>query len=65
MKLAVPDMISNSYFPAVAAVELGFFKQQGLDPRLQFSLHCSRFHSSMISVRVSETTLCPRGLRLR
>ena len=26
MKLAVPDMISNSYFPAIAAVELGFFK---------------------------------------
>jgi NitT/TauT family transport system substrate-binding protein len=31
MKLAVPDLISNSYFPAVAAVELGFFKEQGLD----------------------------------
>ncbi len=25
MKLAVPDLISNSYFPAVAAVELGLF----------------------------------------
>src|SRR5580658_1953448 len=31
MKLAVPDMISNSYFPAEAAVELGFFKAEGLD----------------------------------
>jgi len=31
MKLAVPDMISNSYFPAVAAAELGFFAQEGLD----------------------------------
>src|SRR5215470_7460976 len=31
MKLAVPDMISNSYFPALAAVELGFFKEAGLD----------------------------------
>ena len=31
MKLAVPDMISNSYFPAVAAAELGFFKEEGLD----------------------------------
>src|SRR6476646_5315374 len=31
MKLAVPDMISNSYFPALAAVELGFFKEEGLD----------------------------------
>jgi ABC-type nitrate/sulfonate/bicarbonate transport system substrate-binding protein len=31
MKLAIPDMISNSYFPAVAAAELGFFKEEGLD----------------------------------
>jgi ABC-type nitrate/sulfonate/bicarbonate transport system substrate-binding protein len=35
MKLAVPDLISNSYFPAAAAVELGFFKQQGLDVSLE------------------------------
>ena len=35
MKLAVPDMISNSYFPAEAAVELGFFRQQGLDVELE------------------------------
>src|ERR1700682_3025856 len=31
MKIAVPDMISPSYFPALAAVELGFFQRQGLD----------------------------------
>jgi NitT/TauT family transport system substrate-binding protein len=35
MKLAVPDMISNSYFPAIAAIELGFFKEQGLDVSLE------------------------------
>jgi ABC-type nitrate/sulfonate/bicarbonate transport system substrate-binding protein len=35
MKLAVPDLISNSYFPAVAAVELGFFKEEGLDVELE------------------------------
>jgi ABC-type nitrate/sulfonate/bicarbonate transport system substrate-binding protein len=35
MKLAVPDMISNSYFPAIAAIELGFFRQQGLDVTLE------------------------------
>src|SRR6202007_2942224 len=35
MKLAVPDLISNSYFPAAAAVELGFFKQEGLDVALE------------------------------
>lgn len=31
MKIAVPDLISNSYFPAPAAVELGFFEEVGLD----------------------------------
>src|SRR5919199_2699815 len=35
MKIAVPDVISNSYFPAVAAVELGFFKHEGLDVALE------------------------------
>ena len=35
MKLAVPDLISNSYFPAAAAVELGFFARQGLDVSLE------------------------------
>jgi NitT/TauT family transport system substrate-binding protein len=31
MKLAVPDLISNSYFPVIAAAELGFFRNEGLD----------------------------------
>ena len=35
MKIAVPDMISNSYFPAEAAVELGFFRDEGLDVTLE------------------------------
>jgi NitT/TauT family transport system substrate-binding protein len=35
MKLAVPDLISNSYFPAAAAVELGFFRQEGIDVSLE------------------------------
>jgi ABC-type nitrate/sulfonate/bicarbonate transport system substrate-binding protein len=35
MKLAVPDIISNSYFPAAAAVELGFFRAEGLDVSLE------------------------------
>src|SRR5215470_6629140 len=35
MKLAIPDMISNSYFPAVAAIELGMFKAEGLDVSLE------------------------------
>jgi NitT/TauT family transport system substrate-binding protein len=35
MKIAVPDLISNSYFPAIAAVELGFFKREGIDVTLE------------------------------
>src|ERR1700691_5239687 len=35
MKLAIPDKISPSYFVAEAAVELGFFKAEGLDLSLE------------------------------
>jgi len=35
MKLAVPDLISNSYFPAVAAASLGFFEREGLEVELE------------------------------
>jgi len=31
IRVALPDLVSNSYFPAIAAVELGFFKEEGLD----------------------------------
>jgi NitT/TauT family transport system substrate-binding protein len=31
IRVALPDLVSNSYFPAIAAVELGFFKKEGLD----------------------------------
>jgi NitT/TauT family transport system substrate-binding protein len=35
MKVVIPDLVSNSYFPAIAAVELGFFKEEGLDAELE------------------------------
>jgi hypothetical protein len=35
IRVAIPDMISPSYFPAIAAVELGFFKQEGLDASIE------------------------------
>jgi ABC-type nitrate/sulfonate/bicarbonate transport system substrate-binding protein len=35
MRLAVPDLVSNSYFPAVAAVELGCFQAEGLDATIK------------------------------
>ena len=35
MRIAVPDLVSNSYFPAVAAVELEYFQAQGIDMELE------------------------------
>jgi len=36
LRVAIPDMVSPSYFPAIAAVELGFFKKEGLDAAIEF-----------------------------
>ncbi len=47
MKLAVPDLISNSYFPAVAAVELGFFKAEGLDVELELVFPVDRAYCAL------------------
>ena len=35
MRIAVPDLISNSYFPAVAAVELGCMRDEGIDASVE------------------------------
>lgn len=35
MRIAVPDLVSNSYFPAIAAVDLGAFKAEGLDAEVE------------------------------
>src|SRR5580698_5724754 len=47
MKLAVPDMISNSYFPAEAAAELGFFKAEGLDVELQLIFPVDKCYAAL------------------
>jgi NitT/TauT family transport system substrate-binding protein len=47
MKLAVPDLISNSYFPAAAAVELGFFKEEGLDVSLELIFPVDKAYEAM------------------
>jgi NitT/TauT family transport system substrate-binding protein len=47
MKLAVPDLISNSYFPAVAAVELGFFNEEGLDVSLELIFPVDKAYQAM------------------
>jgi NitT/TauT family transport system substrate-binding protein len=47
MKLAIPDMISNSYFPAIAAIELGFFKEEGLDVTLEMIYPVDKCYAAM------------------
>jgi ABC-type nitrate/sulfonate/bicarbonate transport system substrate-binding protein len=47
MKLAVPDMISNSYFPAIAAIELGFFKREGLDVDLELIFPVDKAYNAL------------------
>jgi NitT/TauT family transport system substrate-binding protein len=47
MKLAVPDLISNSYFPAVAAVELGLFEEEGLDVSLELIFPVDKAYEAM------------------
>jgi ABC-type nitrate/sulfonate/bicarbonate transport system substrate-binding protein len=47
MKLAVPDMISNSYFPAIAAIELGFFKEEGLDVALELIFPVDKAYAAL------------------
>jgi ABC-type nitrate/sulfonate/bicarbonate transport system substrate-binding protein len=47
MKLAVPDLISNSYFPAVAAVELGFFRDEGFDVELELLFPVDKTYAAL------------------
>jgi ABC-type nitrate/sulfonate/bicarbonate transport system substrate-binding protein len=47
MKLAVPDMISNSYFPAIAAIELGLFREEGLDVELELIFPVDKAYAAL------------------
>src|ERR1700688_1148647 len=47
MKLAVPDMISNSSFPAAAAIELGFFREEGLDVSLELIFPVDKAYAAL------------------
>jgi NitT/TauT family transport system substrate-binding protein len=47
MKLAVPDLISNSYFPAIAAAELGFFRQEGLEVEVELVFPVDKAYAAL------------------
>ncbi len=46
-KIAVPDLISNSYFPAIAATELGKFRDQGLDAEIQLIFPVNKAYEAL------------------
>jgi NitT/TauT family transport system substrate-binding protein len=35
MRIATPDLVTNSYFPALAAEELGVFREEGIDAHVE------------------------------
>jgi ABC-type nitrate/sulfonate/bicarbonate transport system substrate-binding protein len=47
MRLAIPDLISNSYFPALAAAELGFFAREGLDVSAELIFPVDRAYAAL------------------
>ncbi|HZQ74792.1 MAG TPA: ABC transporter substrate-binding protein [Burkholderiales bacterium] len=47
LRVAIPDLISPSYFPAIAAVELGFFKREGFDATLELLYPVTRTYEAL------------------
>lgn len=47
MRLAIPDLISNSYFPALAAAELGCFAREGLDVSAELIFPVDRAYEAL------------------
>jgi NitT/TauT family transport system substrate-binding protein len=47
MRLAIPDLISNSYFPALAAAELGFFQREGLSVAAELIFPVDRAYAAL------------------
>ena len=52
MRIAVPDLVSNSYFPAVAAIDLGFFQAQGIDAELEMVFPVGRAMEALRDRRI-------------
>jgi len=47
LKIAVPDLVSNSYFPAVAAVGLGKLKEQGFDAAIELIFPVNKAYAAL------------------
>ena len=49
MRIAVPDLISNSYFPAIAAVELGCLRDEGIDATIELLFPVDQAYRALAS----------------
>jgi ABC-type nitrate/sulfonate/bicarbonate transport system substrate-binding protein len=47
MRLAIPDLISNSYFPALAAAELGCFQREGISVSAELMFPVDRAYAAL------------------
>jgi len=52
LRLAIPDMVSPSYFPAIAAVELGFFEKEGLDASIELVFPVTKTYEELREGRI-------------
>ena len=47
LRLAIPDLISPSYFPVIAAVEMGFFEKEGFAAKLELLYPVTRTYEEL------------------
>src|SRR5262249_15792880 len=47
MKLVVPDLISNSYFPVIAAADLGLFAREGLEMEVELLFPVNKAYGAL------------------
>jgi len=47
LRVAIPDLVSPSYFPAIAAVELGCFRQEGFDATVELVFPVTRTYEEL------------------
>jgi NitT/TauT family transport system substrate-binding protein len=52
LRLAIPDLISPSYFPLIAAVELGCFKDEGYDAKLDLIYPVTKTYEELRDARL-------------
>ena len=47
LRIAIPDMVSPSYFPAIAAVELGYFGEEGLEATIELLFPVTKTYEAL------------------